>query len=136
MLRSFWQQLLRVLGLKQPPGEPFRFDVDLVRSLHDLAEREQRPQAEVAAELLSFALAQRNLEDERRLRWDKLTQREQEVAALVCLGYTSRQVAYALQISPETVKSHVRSLLQKFGLQSRSELRTLLANWDFSAWDK
>ena len=67
-------------------------------------------------------------------RWRSLTPREQQVAALVCLNLTGRQVAAKLFISPETVKTHVRSILRKFDLGSRQELRQVLAGWDFSAW--
>jgi DNA-binding CsgD family transcriptional regulator len=67
-------------------------------------------------------------------RWYSLSPREQQVAALICLNYTSRQIAARLRISPETVKTHTRNLLSKFDLRTRVELRELLADWDFSAW--
>ena len=67
-------------------------------------------------------------------RWQTLTPREQQVAALVCLNHTSRQIAALLVISPETVKTHVGNLLRKFGLPTRQELRQALAGWDFSEW--
>ena len=65
-----------------------------------------------------------------------LTPREQDVAALACLGYTNRQIAARLGISPDTVKTHVRNLLHKFELHSKDELRSLLQDWDFSAWEE
>ena len=57
------------------------------------------------------------------------------MGALVCLGYTNRQIAARLVISVETVKSHIRNILYKFNLHSKRELGLLLGDWDFSAWD-
>jgi DNA-binding CsgD family transcriptional regulator len=96
---------------------------------------QRRPQAELAADLLSEALLRRQ-EEERKLEyWRSLSPREQEVVALVCLNYTNRQIAERLVISPETVKTHVANVLHKFGLRRRGDLRQYLDNWDFSAWD-
>jgi DNA-binding NarL/FixJ family response regulator len=109
-------------------------DVDLIRSLQDLAEQENRPRTELAAELLSYALAQRDVAEANLQCWRSLSMREQQVTALLCLGFTSKQIAARLVISPETVKSHAQRALLKFGLRSRTELRQALADWDFSAW--
>jgi DNA-binding CsgD family transcriptional regulator len=57
------------------------------------------------------------------------------VAALACLGYTTRQIAYRMEITPETVKSHMRNILAKFGVVNRIELRHRLEKVDFSAWE-
>jgi len=111
-------------------------DASLLRSLRDLAAREQRPADEVINSLLNQALQERQLAEEHWKRWQRLTPREQEVAALVCLGHTSRQIAAMLVISPETVKTDVGNLLRKFGFSTRQELRQALAGWDFSEWEK
>ena len=66
--------------------------------------------------------------------WESLSQREQEVTAFTCLGLTNRQIAARLSLSPETIKSHIRSVLKKFGLNSKDELRHILADWDFKGW--
>jgi len=132
---SLWQRLLQALGYHKATDQ-FTFEVDtsLIQSLQELAHQEQRPEDEIAAELLNFALAHRDAAEEYLQRWRVLSPREQQVAALVCLGYTNRQIATKLVISPETVKTHVRNLLIKLGLESRDELRHTLADWDFSAW--
>jgi DNA-binding NarL/FixJ family response regulator len=44
-------------------------------------------------------------------------------------------MATRLVLSQETVKTHVRNVLQKFKLRNRSELRYALADWDFGAWE-
>jgi DNA-binding CsgD family transcriptional regulator len=53
----------------------------------------------------------------------------------VCLNYSNYQIASRLSLAPSTVKTHVRNILRKFGLNRRSDLRLVLAEWDFSAWD-
>lgn len=111
-------------------------EADLIESLQDLAEQEQRPEEEVASELLSFALMQRCLADENLRRWRELSPREQEVAALATLGYTNREIGERLYISHETVKTHLQSIRRKYGLSRKHELRQALAQWDFSSWDR
>jgi DNA-binding NarL/FixJ family response regulator len=53
---------------------------------------------------------------------DPLTDREREVAALVAQALTNREVARTLVLSERTVESHVRRILAKTGLTSRTEL--------------
>jgi DNA-binding NarL/FixJ family response regulator len=50
-----------------------------------------------------------------------LTARETEVLRLVALGLSNRAVAHRLGISENTVKNHVRNLLDKLRLRSRTE---------------
>ena len=53
---------------------------------------------------------------------DPLTNREREVLALVAQAMSNREVANALVLSERTVESHVRSILAKAGLTTRTEL--------------
>jgi DNA-binding NarL/FixJ family response regulator len=53
---------------------------------------------------------------------DPLTGREREVLELVAQALTNREVAAALVLSERTVESHVRRILAKTGLSSRTEL--------------
>ncbi|HEX9618136.1 MAG TPA: helix-turn-helix transcriptional regulator [Anaerolineales bacterium] len=131
---SLWQRLLRALGYKPATRLSFHMDQELARSLQELAAREQRQAGEVAADLISSALAERHAGGEMLERWLRLSAREQQVAALVCLQYTNRQIAARLIITPETAKTHVRNVLRKFGLRSKEQLRRELAEWDFSDW--
>lgn len=51
----------------------------------------------------------------------KLTERELEVLRLVARGLSNRDVASQLAISENTVKNHVRNILEKLQLHSRME---------------
>jgi DNA-binding CsgD family transcriptional regulator len=133
---NLWQRLLVDLGLRKTTGpRVFSLDATLLRSVQDLAELEQRPEEEITAELVAYALARRVANVSSLADWEALSPREQQVAALACLGYTNRQIASRLILSPDTVKSHMRSILHKFNIHSKSQLRQALADWDFSAWD-
>ena len=50
-----------------------------------------------------------------------LTGRELEVLQLVARGLTSREIGRDLFISENTVKNHIRNILDKLGLHSRNE---------------
>jgi DNA-binding NarL/FixJ family response regulator len=54
-------------------------------------------------------------------RKPSLTGRELEVLGLVADGKTSRQIGDLLYISENTVKNHIRNILDKLGLHSRNE---------------
>lgn len=108
--------------------EPFSFslDADLSARLRRAAwARRWSPEA-LAARLLRRGLDQEAERARGRATLAMLTPREMQVARLTGRGQTNYQIAYALAISPETVKSHVRSALAKFGLRSKAELRLLL----------
>lgn len=57
---------------------------------------------------------------------EKLSQREAEVLRLIARGYTDKEVAARLEISPATVDTHVRKIYRKLSINSRVELRRLL----------
>jgi NarL family two-component system response regulator LiaR len=50
-----------------------------------------------------------------------LTAREWEVLDLLCRGMSTDSIADALVVSPETVRSHVKSVLRKLRVRSRGE---------------
>lgn len=60
-------------------------------------------------------------------RRPELTGRELEVLALIAEGMTSRDIADQLYISENTVRNHVRNVLDKLGMRSRFEA----VNWAY-----
>ena len=76
----------------------------------------------VAAKLLTeFAEISRRDEERRRLIAPRLTDREMEVLRLVARGLPNREIARQLFIAENTVKNHIRSILEKLHLHSRME---------------
>jgi DNA-binding NarL/FixJ family response regulator len=51
-----------------------------------------------------------------------LTSREQEVARLVARGLTNRQISTELMLSEHTIATHIRNILKKLGLHSRTQI--------------
>jgi DNA-binding NarL/FixJ family response regulator len=89
---------------------------ELARAAATEARRLDMPGVLRAADaFLAGAAAQERAED-------PLTAREREVAGLVAEALSNREVANRLVLSERTVESHVRSILAKTGLASRTEL--------------
>ena len=60
--------------------------------------------------------------------WARLTAREREVAALVALGLTSKDIAARLVVSKRTVDSHLEHILGKLGYNSRVQVAALASH--------
>jgi sigma-54 dependent transcriptional regulator, acetoin dehydrogenase operon transcriptional activator AcoR len=55
-------------------------------------------------------------------RWASLTNTEQKVVEFAVDGFTNKEIAERLFMSPHTVDSHLRSIFRKLGVRSRVEL--------------
>jgi DNA-binding NarL/FixJ family response regulator len=58
---------------------------------------------------------------------ETLSRREREVHALVAEGRSNKAIADALYVSPNTVKTHVASLLSKLQAETRAQLAAIAA---------
>ena len=52
---------------------------------------------------------------------DPLTARERDVLAMISQGCYNKRIARTLEISPETVKSHVKHIFSKLAVGTRTE---------------
>src|SRR4051812_10939153 len=76
----------------------------------------------MASKLLSeFASMIKRSDDRQQLPAPRLTDREMEVLKLVAKGMNNRDIAKELFISENTVKNHIRNILEKLQLHSRME---------------
>ncbi|HWH32449.1 MAG TPA: response regulator transcription factor [Egibacteraceae bacterium] len=76
----------------------------------------------MASKLLNeFASMAKKEEQKTQVAAPRLTDREMEVLTLVAQGLNNRDIAKELFISENTVKNHVRNILEKLHLHSRME---------------
>ncbi|SFN25580.1 LuxR C-terminal-related transcriptional regulator [Variovorax sp. OV329] len=54
--------------------------------------------------------------------WDSLSPREQEVARAVCEGLTDKEIARRLAVGVPTVRTYLRRIFDKLGIERRSAL--------------
>ncbi len=140
MRKYFFQRLWERLFRRESSAEEedwqtlYAMDVDQAQSLSEPCENEECLLEGQAVDSFSTTT---NLESDFSCvyqHWESLSAREQEVTALLCLDFSTNQIANRLYLSPTTVKTHVRNILLKFSLNSREELRLALSDWDFHEW--
>jgi len=129
---SFLERLL--LTHRLLPQQIIRLEADLFLMLEDIAIAQGKSVHTFALEVLYAVVYEDHTQTKNDYQWETLTPREQQVAALACLGYTNSEIAHHLIISVNTVRSHIRNILEKYQVSSKSELRLMLAKWDFHAW--
>jgi len=112
----------------------FLKDEQLIAVIRDVARQQNRSEEEVISEFTKVGLNQFLTQGELQNRWSSLSHREQQVVALICLGYRNYQIAEALGIAPETVKTHLQHIFDKLHLRGSRELRLTLKDWDFRDW--
>lgn len=126
---SIWQKFLRLIGKRPKPTAGHRIyqiSDNLQVTLSSLAQREGLPENVFTDDIVAAGLVQHLGIAELAPKWQSLTKREKEVARLVGQGLTNRQIAGHLSLSTETVNSHVKNIMHKFGLNDKAELRHIL----------
>ncbi len=134
---SLLQRLLRSLLHRKDSAQESRVflqDEELIAVIKDVARQQKRAEKDVVADFTKVGLNQFLTQSELEKRWSALSRREQQVVALICLGYRNYEIAKILVVSPDTVKTHLQSIFNKFDLRSGKELRLALKNWDFHEW--
>jgi two-component system NarL family response regulator len=93
--------------------------VDAIRSVHA---GESRISPSMASKLITeFAAMSRRSDEKPSSPQPRLTDREMEVLRLVAKGRNNRDIAKELFISENTVKNHIRNILEKLHLHSRMQ---------------
>ena len=109
-------------------GLVIQLDDELSGHINDLAfDRGQTPE-EVVTQLVVNGLKDQELWNRAAKTLGDLTPRELEVARLTAAGFTNQEIAMAMTISAETVKSHLRNIMRKLDLHSREKLMRVLVN--------
>lgn len=85
---------------------------ELIRSIHAVYAGETYLPPSVSAALEAGSLSA------------ALSARELEVLALIVKGQGNKQIAYTLSIAEHTVKNHVKSILNKLGVDDRTQAAT------------
>ena len=132
---KFLQRLLREMGLKRVKRR-YHVNLRMAEYLESMALEQARDPEEIAVSLLAEGIAKHARFEQSFEYWDRLSPREQEVVALICLGYMNKEIGEKLGISTQTVKSHVSNILRKLDFSRRGEIQRLLMDWDFSEWDR
>jgi two-component system NarL family response regulator len=94
---------------------------ELAKAIHDVVDGGAAISARMTGKLLDVLRQLLRHRDFTSPRRPELTGREIEVLQHVARGMTSREIGDVLYISENTVKNHVRNVLDKLGLHSRNE---------------
>jgi DNA-binding CsgD family transcriptional regulator len=106
-------QTERVCGLVKQLAGPRKGELPIPSATEDAeskAARAQQPQRVPSAELLGLSGQKR------------LTKREREVLRLISEGYSNKQGALRMQISPRTFESHRAEAMRKLGARNTADL--------------
>lgn len=99
-------EILRPLGQQKKEEERNR---RYIETLEDALRRLNAPEVADRAGTIS---------DEQEVR---LTLREQEIIRLIAQGFSNREIAGILNISSDTVKTHVRNIFSKLNVKDRTQ---------------
>ena len=92
---------------------------ELINAVRTVARGEVFLYPSMARRLVQQFLRQAGADPPQRPR---LTPREKQILNLVAEGYSNKEIAERLVVSPSTVHSHRTNLMQKLGLSTRHEL--------------
>jgi len=131
---SLWRRILDALSFLLPGDRMFSLDDEWTDSSYNLPDQPALLESEVSSDLLELAYQHRQFVQDLLRRWHSLSPREQQVTMMICYYYTTSEMAAQMVVSTNTIKSHVRAVLRKFDVHSRSELRLLLSDFNFDNW--
>jgi two-component system, NarL family, nitrate/nitrite response regulator NarL len=92
---------------------------DWLQYLHSIVEGSSEATRGLAGKLL-YQFREKDLQDSPLVK--SLTPREKEILLLITEGITNKQIAEQLFIAENTVKNHIKNLLEKLKLENRVQL--------------
>ena len=134
-MSNFFQRLGQLFNRskRKQNTRAFSYDGQFAMTLTEIATRQNRDQSEVLQSILKAGVDELLRSEKCTAAWETLSPREQEVTALICMGYSSYEIASILCISYDTVRTHSKHVYVKFNLK-RKELREALKDWRFAEW--
>ena len=132
MFRSL-RQGIRALDHGDTHRLTLMIDEEVVERLRVRAQLAGLSMEALGAEILREAVLQ--IEQQQNLeKWETLTLREQEVAALACLNLSYQEISQRLHIETGTVHTHLKSVYHKMEANGKQHLAARLREWDFSGY--
>ena len=126
---DLYQQLARPLGIEDmmrlwlsPSGEG-RARLEFDRARWDFAERDREVLNTLLPHLRQFARAAMTRRQGRARATkavNRLTPREDQILRHLARGRTNAEIAWQLEISPETVRKHLENAYEKLGVHTRT----------------
>jgi DNA-binding NarL/FixJ family response regulator len=93
---------------------------DVVSAIRSAAQDEAVCPGRLTRVLFDFVASQKNQSKANRERKQfRLTRRERQLVPLVGRGLTNKEIAAALSVSEQTIKSHIHRMLRKVGVEDR-----------------
>jgi DNA-binding CsgD family transcriptional regulator len=119
-------RVLVALGRRSEGAEAYRA---ARRTIEGLASRIEDPEVRTSFRARAMALLPRTREETARRaaareQFDGVSPREREIASLVALGRSNREIAETLVLSERTVAVHITNMLGKLGFSSRTQIAT------------
>lgn len=115
--RTVWAQALEAGAVGVLP-KSVDFS-ELVAAIHRAAAGQPVVGRRERAELLDDLTRSRRADEQRLAVFQRLTRREQEVLAALIDGHPAKQIARDLQVSMPTLRTHIRSVFDKLGVNSQ-----------------
>jgi DNA-binding NarL/FixJ family response regulator len=94
--------------------------LDIVAAIRGVAQGEAICPAHLARVLFDYVASRRNdVHGGRVAKQFRLTRRERQLVPLVGRGLTNKEIAVELNLSEQTIKSHIHRILRKTGVEGR-----------------
>jgi DNA-binding NarL/FixJ family response regulator len=131
-------ELLKTIRAKASPPKTlvltsYESDEEIYRAIEAGAQGyllKSTPQAEIVAAIHTINSGRHHIPPriaarlaERMVR-SALTRRELEILEMVARGLTNKQIGHALQISENTARNHINSIIRKLDVSGRTEAAT------------